>query len=69
MAASLPMYPLTVIYSTGESERFEDEEHAVLNLEWFDSEDPHDPSTVVDSLGRPCRLRIEKFQIIWLEVI
>lgn len=66
----IPVYPLTVIYSDGTSEAFEDEEDLVLNLEWFDdSDDPEDPAVVRDQLGRRCRLRIEEFEVIWLELI
>lgn len=66
-----PEFPLTVVYSNGEREVFDDEEHLVLNLEWFDS----DPSgggeerlLVIDRLGRRVRLRIDKFEITWCEL-
>lgn len=58
-----PQYPLRVTFSDGETVVVEDEVDAVRNLEWLDTEDPEDPVTVVDRLGRPVRLRMEFLEI------
>jgi hypothetical protein len=58
-----PQYPLRVTFSDGETVVVEDEVDAVRNLEWLDTEDPEDPVTVIDRLGRPVRLRMEFLEI------
>jgi hypothetical protein len=58
-----PQYPFRVTFSDGETVVVENEVDAVRNLEWLDTEDPDDPVTVVDGLGRPVRLRMEYLKI------
>ena len=65
-----PEYPLTVYFEdTGETCSYENEEEIVTSLEWFDSEDKKDKVNVTDSRGRLVRLKIERLEIVILELI
>lgn len=68
-ADTQPMFPLTVVYPDGEREVFDDEDHAACNLEFFDSEDPSHAHAVLDGRGRPVRLRVDRCEIDWCELI
>jgi hypothetical protein len=58
-----PLYPFTVQWNDEEPEVLADELEVATGLEFFDSEDPEDPTAVVDSLGRRIRLQVEACSI------
>ena len=64
-----PAYPLTVMFPDGETEVFDDEDHAVCNLEFFDSDNPKHTKAVLDALNRSVRLKIDKGRLVWCELI
>ena len=59
-----PIYPLTVRWSSSESEVFQNENDIECNLEDFDSEKKRNNAAVFDSLGRPVRLRVQALEVI-----
>lgn len=70
-STSRPTFPLLFMWSDGETDLYESEEEAALDLEWFDSEVPRsarDGVSIVDSQGRKVRLLVEKFEMIYCEL-
>lgn len=60
-----PLFPLTVTFhEDGEVWVLSDLTDAACNLEWFDSEDAEEHVSVVDSLGRAVRLKIDSLQVV-----
>ena len=66
---SEPTYPLKVVFhEDGEVWEIADAEDAACNLEWFDSDDPEEKASVVDSKGRPVRLKVEELSVVLCEI-
>jgi hypothetical protein len=65
---STPVYPITVRWPDDVPDVYDNPNDLACNLEWFDSEDPAEPIEVVDGLGRPVRLEVEKLEIIACEL-
>jgi hypothetical protein len=60
-----PRYPITVTFhDDGEVCTLDNEAEAASTLEWFDSEDPEWNGTVVDSDGRPVRIKVEAHRMV-----
>lgn len=59
-----PEFPITVLFhEDGEKWVLENEDQIACNLEWFDSADPEENSTVKDNRGRLIRLVVKKLEI------
>jgi hypothetical protein len=63
-----PVFPLHIHYSDGEELVLETTEDVEVALEWFDSDDGDMTAAVVDDLGRPVRLKVERLRLITCEL-
>lgn len=64
-----PEFPLKVhFHETGEEWILEDVDDTACNLEWFDSEDPDENASVIDSLGRAVRLKVRQLVVLTCEL-
>ena len=61
-------FPISVTFENGEVERYESVEDLELNLEDFDS-DVDVECRIVDSLGRPVRLKLKLLEVKELSLI
>jgi hypothetical protein len=61
-------FPVSVTFENGEVERYENVEELELNLEDFDS-DVDVECRVVDSLGRPVRLKLKLLEVKELTLV
>lgn len=62
-----PAFPLVFHWAEGGEDVYENADEMSLDLEWFDSDGGG--VEVKDSLGRAVRVRVEKFEIVWCELI
>ena len=62
------IFPVSVTFENGEVERYESVEDLELNLEDFDS-DVDVECRVVDSLGRPVRLKLKLLEVKELSLV
>jgi hypothetical protein len=68
-----PVFPLTVHFNDGRTQRFTTPEGLASTLEWFDTHDPSDShtdehGTVTDAHGHPVRLQVEALEIVRMEL-
>ena len=63
----IPVFPLLFNWDDGERDVYQSEEEMALDLEWFDSDDGG--VSIEDSRGRSVRVRVDKFETIWCELI
>ena len=64
-----PEYPIRVIFHEDNEEwLLNNEVEVATNLEWFDSEDPEEQTTVTDNQGRPVRLIVKELVVIVCEL-
>jgi hypothetical protein len=65
-----PVFPIKVIFYEEDEDDdidvwvLDNENELAWNLEWFDSRDPSENASVVDSLGRSVRLKVEKLNVV-----
>lgn len=62
-----PVFPVAFYWAEGGQNVYQCADELALDLEWFDSDGGG--VEVRDSLDRPVRVRVEKFEIIWCELI
>jgi hypothetical protein len=68
-----PQFPIKYVfhgdeYDDPEEETYEDLKELACNLEWFDSEDPEENATILDSQERLVRLKIVALDVIVFEL-
>ncbi len=63
-------YPLTVIFhEDGDLWTLDSPAELASNLEWYDSLDPNECSTVLDANNQYLNVKVEKLELIKLEFI
>lgn len=62
-----PVFPVVFHWAEGGQNICQSADKLALDLEWFDSDGGG--VEVRDNLGRPVRVRVEKFEIVWCELI
>lgn len=62
-------FPISVVYGTGEMERYASAEDAAFDLEFFSTEHPEDPPVrVLDATGCPVKLTVECQAVLLCEL-
>ena len=64
-----PRFPITVkFHEDDESWTLLDLNDAACSLEWFDSHDKDEKADVIDSEGRPVRLKVQALEVVICEL-
>lgn len=64
-----PRFPITVrFHEDDETLTLLNLNDAACNLEWFDSDDEDEKAEVIDSEGRPVRLKVQSLEVVICEL-
>ena len=64
------IYPLKIIFhEDGEIWTLDTPSEVACNLEWYDSLDPKEYSTILDAENQYINVKVEKLELVRLEVI